>query len=329
MKTRIFLPFVCGAVAAAFVTSTSAQTILWSENFETDTTANWNVNTLGGGSDANFYFDYSSVGIPKAPHSGASDGTYGLRLRANQFGILPNAFPGGVSVSPIGQSFSGDYILRFDMWLNFNGPAPGGGTGSTQMSGAGIGTAGTSSQIAGGVVDSIFFSGDGDGGMATQDYRVYAPAAPSQYAWSSGVYAAGNNDAQVQNNRHPYYASVFAGQSAPAAQLALYPQQTGTAEDGALGWAWRDVEIAKIGNTVTWTVDGLLLATVDITTAGTLGGGNILFNQYDINATTTDAAGNDLLFGLYDNVVVYIPEPTTGALGLLGAGLLFLSRRRK
>ena len=97
------------------------------------------------------------------------------------------------------------------MWLNFNGPAPGGGTGSTQMSGAGIGTAGTSSQIAGGVVDSIFFSGDGDGGMATQDYRVYAPAAPSQYAWSSGVYAAGNNDAQVQNNRHPYYASVFAG----------------------------------------------------------------------------------------------------------------------
>ena len=95
-----------------------------------------------------------------------------------------------------------------------------------------------------------------------------------------------------------------------------------------MGWAWRDVEIAKIGNTVTWTVDGLLLATVDITTAGTLGGGNILFNQYDINATTTDAAGNDLLFGLYDNVVVYIPEPTTGALGLLGAGL-FLSRRRK
>ena len=57
MKTRMFLPFVCGAVAAAFVTSTSAQTILWSENFETDTTANWNVNTLGGGSDANVLND--------------------------------------------------------------------------------------------------------------------------------------------------------------------------------------------------------------------------------------------------------------------------------
>lgn len=329
MKTRMFLPFVCGAVAAAFVTSTSAQTILWSENFESDTIANWNVNTLGVGSDANFYFDYSSVGIPQAPNSGASDGTYGMRLRANQFGFGTATFPAGVSVSPIGQSFSGDYILRFDMWLNFIGPAPGGGTGSTQMTGAGIGTAGTSSQIAGGAVDSIFFSGDGEGGMATQDYRVYAPAASSQYAWDSGVYAAGNDSAQVQNNRHAYYSSKFAGQSAPAAQLALYPQQTGTAEDGTLGWAWRDVEIAKIGNTVTWTVDGLLLATVDITAAGTLGGNNILFNQYDVNAGTTSADGNDLLFGLFDNVVVCIPEPTTGALGLLGAGLLFLSRRRK
>ena len=79
MKTRMFLPFVCGAVAAAFVTSTSAQTILWSENFETDTTANWNVNTLGGGSDANFYLITARLEFPK-PHSGASDGTYGCAL---------------------------------------------------------------------------------------------------------------------------------------------------------------------------------------------------------------------------------------------------------
>lgn len=326
MKARAFLSFACGAVAAASITTASAQVTYWTQGFESDTTASWNVNTLNTGSDANFFFDYSTVGIPKAPNSALSDATYGMRLRANQFGSTA-VFPGGVSVSPIGQSFSGDYILRFDMWLNFNGPAPGGGSGSTQITGAGIGTAGTSSQIAGGVVDSIFFGGSGEGGT-TVDYRVYATAAQTGYGDASGVFAAGTA-AGVRNNTHPYYAG-FGGETAPAAQVALYAQQTGATAAGTLGWAWREVEIAKLGNTVTWTVDGLLIATVDATTAGTLGGGNILFNQYDINSTVSaESTSQDLLFGLFDNVVVFIPEPTTGALALLGTGLLFLIRRRK
>jgi hypothetical protein len=326
MKTSALTQLACGIVVGLVASGASAQTIFWNQSFETDTTANWTVNTLGTGSDANFFFDYSTVGIPKAPNSDPADGTFGLRLRANQFS-LGGTFPGGVSVSPTGQSFSGDYILRFDLWLNFNGPAPAGGTGSTQVGGAGIGTAGGSAQIAGGVVDSIFFGSTGEGGSSV-DYRVYAPLAQTGYGDASGVFAAGTT-AGVRNNTHAYYAG-FGGESAPAAQLALYSQQTGTTAAGTLGWAWREVEVAKLGDTVTWTVDGLLIATVDATTAGTLGGDNILFNQFDINATTTDAAGNDLLFGLYDNVVVFIPEPTTTALALLGgAGLFFLIRRRR
>lgn len=318
---------LAGAALASLLAATAlAQTTLWTQNFESDTTANWTVNTLGTGSDANFFFDYSTLGIPKAPRSGASDGTHGLRLRANQYG-LGGTFPGGVSVSPAGLSFSGDFILRFDMWLNFNGPAPGGGSGSTQVSGAGIGTAGSSAQIAGGTVDSIFFGATGEGGSSV-DYRAYAPAAQTGYGDTSGVFAAGSTTG-VRNNTHAYYAG-FGGVSAPAAQVALYPQQTGATATGALGWAWRDVEIAKLGNTVTWTVDGLLIATVDTTAAGTLGGNNILFNHYDINATTsTDTNSPALLFGLFDNVEVYIPEPNSAALVLAGlAGLLLAVRRR-
>ncbi|MDI9372590.1 MAG: PEP-CTERM sorting domain-containing protein [Verrucomicrobiota bacterium] len=327
MKTaamRIILLVALGAALSGI--SAWAQPLIWSDDFDVDHSANWSTWTLGTGSDANFFFDYSTVGIPSAPHSSGT--TMGLRLRANQYGSTAT-FPGGVSVSPIGLNLTGDYKLRFDAWLNFNGPAPGGGSGSSQITGAGIGTAGTSAQIAGGVIDSINFGTSGEGGTSA-DYRAYAPAAQASYQDNSGVYAAGTT-AGVRNNSHAYYAG-FGGASAPAAQLALYPQQTGTVAAGALGWEWRDMEITKIGNTVTWSVDNLLLATVDLTTAGTLGGGNILFNQYDINSTvSTDPNSPDLLFGLIDNVrVTMIPEPASGALALLGGlGLFAAWRRRK
>ncbi len=297
---------------------------LFSENFDVDPTANWTVNTLGSGiSDADFFFDYSTVGVPAAPNSGGT--TRGLRLRANQLATT-NTFPGGVSVSPNGQSFSGDYTLRFDMWYNFNGPAPLGGSGSTQVGGAGIGTAGTSAQIAGqGAVDSIFFGATGDGNSSA-DYRAYAPAAATSYQDTAvGVYAAGSV-AGSRNSSNAYY-SGFGGATAPAAQLALFPQQTGATGAGAQGWAWRDMQIVKSGTTVTWSIDGLLIATVDLTVAGTSGDGNILFNQFDINAgASTDPNAGALLFALIDNVVV-TPEPAT--LTFLAAGLLVLRPRRR
>jgi len=320
MKTNLrSISFVCAATLAACV-SVSGQTI-FSDNFDTDHTANWTVNTLGAGlSDADFFFDYSTVGIPPAP--GSAGTTRGLRLRANQFGGTTAAFPAGVSVSPTGQSFTGDYALSFDIWWNFNGPAPGGGNGSTQITGAGIGTAGTSAQIAGGTVDSVFFGASGEGGSSV-DYRAYAPAAQSGYTDASGVFPAG-----ARNNTSAYYAGIGGG-TPPAAQTALFPNQTGSAAAGAPGFTWRDMVIAKSGNTVTWTLDGLLIATVDLGAAGALGGANILFNQYDINQNiSTDPASPSTLFGLIDNVQVVVPEPGAATLALLG-GLVLWMRRRK
>ncbi len=315
-STSLALILALGALA-----SQANGQVLYFQNFDVDDTANWTVNKLGvGQSDANFYFDYSSAGIPSAPHS--VDGTtIGLRLRANMLGTTNN-FPGGVSVSPIGKTFAGEYQLRYDVWMNFNGPAPGGGSGSTQMTGAGIRTAGTTSQVAGGTVDSAFFGASAEGGTSS-DYRAYAPAAQSSYQDASGVYAAGS-----RNNSNPYYAG-FGGVSAPADQVALFPQQTGTTAVGAAGWAWHDSIIKFKGNTITWTLDGLLIATVDATAAGTFGGGNILFNQYDINAgASTDANAPFLLFGLIDNVrVSAVPEPGLAAFGMIGIAALLFRRR--
>src|SRR5215475_13374662 len=92
---------------------------LFTENFDVNHTASWTVNNnLQGLNAADFIFDYSSVGIPSAPHS-AGGTTLGLKLQANISGTGPvaGALP-GISVSPTGQSFTGDYTLRFDWWHN-------------------------------------------------------------------------------------------------------------------------------------------------------------------------------------------------------------------
>jgi hypothetical protein len=299
---------------------------LYSENFDVDPTANWTVN--GGPSDesANFFFDYNTVGIPSAPNSGGT--TRGLKLQAN----LSGGVFSGLSVSPTGQSFSGDYQVLFDWWSNFNGPLPAGGNGSTNLSTFGVMTAGTTAQWPGAATwDSVFFGADGDGGSGN-DYRAYSNGsggAPGAiWPETSGVYAAGNT-AGVTNNSNAYYSS-FGNNPATAAQLALYPQQTGNNAIGAAGMEWHQVEIAKTSTQVRWTVDGIVIATIPLSAAVTTGGGNIFLGHSDINAgSSNDVNDVNLLFTLIDNVQV-VPEPTALALCCLGIlGLSGLRRARK
>lgn len=53
-----------------------------------------------------------------------------------------------------------------------------------------------------------------------------------------------------------------------------------------MGMQWRDVVITRQGNTVTWHVHGLLLATVDVSPIN-FGGKYILFLHSDSNSATT------------------------------------------
>src|SRR5687767_13078920 len=124
-------------IALLFASPAAAQ--LYSQNFEIDDSTNWTLN--GGPSDeaADFFFNYASVGIPLAPYSAPSATPRGIKLQANQ----TNGIFGGMSVSPTGQNFTGDYTVSFDWWGNFNGPFPLGGSGSTQLSTYGVGTSGT------------------------------------------------------------------------------------------------------------------------------------------------------------------------------------------
>jgi hypothetical protein len=315
---RFVIPTLLAAMAALASPVLSAP--LYSNDFDSDTTGSWTA-TGSSGVDflADFYYDYSAIGVPAAP-SGSS--TRGMKLTANNSsGVF-----GGFSVSPNGESFTGNYKVTFDLWQNYVGPLGPGGSGTTQLSTYGIGTTGTTAAwLASSPQNQVIFAHTLDGGSAA-DYRAYSSAAPTSYSAGNAVYAAPGG---AINESNAYYTGAFPSVSAPAAQLALFPGQTGSTSAGEASFAWRKVEIDVRNDIAKWSIDGTLIATVDLTTV-TLGGNNIFFGHSDSNAgSSTDPNDSLLNVTLIDNVQV-IPEPSSFAIaGVAVLGLLALRRRSR
>jgi hypothetical protein len=291
---------IAGALLLSIQTA-KPQSLVYSQSFDTDDTANWLINYGLGDNIADIFFDYSTVGIPPAPNS-TGGSTRGLKLQANvnpatQAGLVAGY---GLSVSPMNFSITENFDMRFDMWLNYV-PVASGNT-ATLIGGAGFGTAGLAAQRAmpsPGIIDSIFIGASTDGNTVA-DYRVYTPNAYIGLQDNSGVYAAGSRD-----NSASYYVTNFPGGVAPPqAQTNLFTSQTPVRTPaGVVAFKWRDVSLKKVANIITYRIDGVLIATVDASTNGALGGANILFNCYDINGNASvDPLAPTLLFALFDNV---------------------------
>lgn len=301
-QSRTILRLAATLALTALAGTATAQVQIFSEDFDTDHSLDntWVTNSAGGYNPVDIYFDYSTVGIPSAPNS-TGGSTRGAKLQAN-LDPLVQVFPSGSSISPASFSTSDNFEMRWDWWLNFNGPLNAGGAGSTQLGGAGFGTAALTTQMPTSI-DSIFVACSGDGAGTTADYRVYTPAFPASLQDPSGVYAAGTVGSR--NNTHAYYQSTFTPVAAPAAQLALYPQQSGMTAGGTAGMRWNDISLKKVASIITYSINGLLIATIDISTNGTLGGANIVFGHFDINAgASTDVNAPNLAFSLVDNIRV-------------------------
>jgi hypothetical protein len=272
--------------------------ILFSDALESGTSSNlWNVNLSTNTDLVQFDYDYSVDGIPSAPGS-TNTTTKGVKLRANVAGGANR----GLSLSPKGLNATGDYRLRFDFWVNYNGDSAsgignGGGAESTMWFGGGVGTTGdhpvwdsTTS-----VRDSIWFDFDSDGSSTiSEDYEAFRG--------STSLLAGPNNVwfANSQSAASSYYAE-FGSETAPAAQLNTYPfEQAGVSLPGTLSFRWHDMLIVKQGSNVTWSVDGLPIA--NVTTNGITLSTNVHITYYD--PSTTANAYSDLSFALIDNVRV-------------------------
>jgi hypothetical protein len=272
-------------------------TLLFSDNFEVNSSSSWKVNSNSASCFVDFAWDYGvNAGIPAAPGSAT---TKGLRMRCGNTTLIRDA----VSLSPLGGNFIGNYRLKFNMWINYNGPMPDGGPGSTQNFATGVGTSGN------GVIwpdngssDGVWFAATGDGadGATGGDYNAFIGATLQND--DSGVYSAGVGAANggLRNAGHEFY-SYWGGVSAPAQQLIIAPGQTGVANTGNAGMAWHTVVVTKTNDVVTWNIDGITVATITNNVGMST---NVFVGYYDIFATGNLSDAPQMSFGLIDNLRV-------------------------
>ncbi|MDP7049343.1 MAG: Calx-beta domain-containing protein, partial [Verrucomicrobiota bacterium] len=271
--------------------------VLFEDDFNSDTSANWIV-LSGTNADENdaaydaalgdftvdFAFDYSTRGIPPAPNSGDKS-TRGVRISVNNNDDTGGSEAIGVNLFPAKQNFSGNYAMRVDMWINYNGPA-GGGTGSTEHAIFGMNQSGEqvgwSSQPTG---DGVWFGVDGEGGSSTDYYSFEADDSgtvsplPPDLAGMVG-----------KNNTHPMYQFLF---PSPAFET-----------QGAPGKNWVSVEVRQDDDILSWVMNGMVIASRPASDEffGVRTEGTVMLGYMDLfNSIANPKADN---FVVYDNIQV-------------------------
>lgn len=261
-----------------------------------DTGAGWTVNSSSADTSFQFGWDFSTLGIPLSPNGS----TTGLRMAAN---IAAPTGAESIIASPTTLSMSGAYQVRFDFWINANGPFPGGGAGSTEFIGGGVGYDINSTGL-----DGASLIATGEGG-ASSDWRLYKNAG-QQYV-ASGQYDVSSNNASGSE-----ISAAFPGLPAPALQQANFPQQTGTLQSGSAGFAWHEMVITVDSDLglANFTVDGLSIGTVNANIGNTVDTvGNVSLIYADLFSSVSDNPA--LSFGVFNNLRVLVQQPTVVTLG--------------
>ena len=186
-----------------------------------------------------------------------------------------------VNAYPKGKQFSGNYTLKCDVWINYNGSS-GGGVGSTEYALFGINHTGAQvnwreNELAG---DGIWFATTGEGGAA-RDFRSY------QHDGATSVQLM-NVDAGLigTDNLEKTFQNRF-----PAGEF-----ETG----GAIGKRWIPIEVRQKDGMITWLINGYVIASRP--NSAPASSGTIMLGCMDI--FTSIASPKEDNFVLFDNVRV-------------------------
>jgi len=317
VRARQEIGGVVGPLSATVEVAVPMCLIAFEDDFETDTSANWNVNVrdsaLLDDGTATFNWNYgANADVPPSPNGDGS--TFGLRFQAN-CGDATGAIA-AVTASPIGLSFvaSNGYRLVMDWWINPNGPFPAGGAGSTQSITMGVGYDGVTPNQGTLAGDGAWFAISGEGG-ATRDVQAFKNAG-EQFA-ESGQFAAGTSSVSGgahSTNAAPasFYVNVFGNTTTPPpaqsqAPPPTFPNQTGTLLLGSAGMDWHRADITTFGTKARWAVNGVTFVTLDTTVGTSIPlDGNISIGQMDLFASIADVPAMN--FSVVDNVLVLTPH---------------------
>ncbi len=259
--------------------------VLFSDNFDTDTTGNWTLRfgSTNGFDDYTFAFnyDYSFDSIPSAPHS-TNGTTRGLKMTVNKLDSTPLG-AAGINFYPNGQNFSGDYALRFDMYL-----IDAGGNNATEGALFGINHSGTKTnwfRLSGGgpppglTFDGLFFDVLADNQSSVNSYAL----------WSLPL--TGNNPTKQTFTSFTGLTGIF---KAPPWAVAGLPSNLIPSTNSI----WADVEASQINNVVALKVNGTQI--LSYTNTGGTTSGNIMIGYVD----PFDSVGLSSSAIIYDNVRV-------------------------
>ncbi|TAK91623.1 MAG: hypothetical protein EPO07_19715 [Verrucomicrobia bacterium] len=299
---------------------TNSFPLLFRDDFETNSSANWNVfaGYTNGVPDftVDWAFDHGAIPytfnalttlIPPAPNS--PDGSaHAVRLTVNNNDAL--AAIAAVNLYPKNFSVSNNFALKFDLWLNYVGNANGfiGGisaTGSTQHAICGINHLGTNVNWAppsAPASDGLWFAVDGEGGTSA-DYRAYEGNLAGTQIDRTSTLSASNNAATIYQNLFP--ASRFETAGSP-------------------GKRWVEVELRQTNNIVLWIMDGAVISQRTNTTSFT--NGNVMIGLMDLFNSIAYPTRDQ--FALFDNVrAENLSPPPIGfsSVTRLGDGTISLS----
>ncbi|GAB5403140.1 MAG: hypothetical protein Aurels2KO_13710 [Aureliella sp.] len=268
--------------------------------------ASADVLVLTGADTAATFVDYSnftvgstSFQIAEAPNSVGGTATRGLLLQANIAGGAGAAV--NVLLGSTPTSFSGDYRLSYDVYMNSTVSV--GGSGTTEQTLWGIGVDNNATLEAA-------INRNGGNTVGT-------------WGWLTSENGSGTEDSAINLNGTEL-ADIGDTDNAASAALfnSAFTNLYGTPNATAAG-QWISVEVESLNGNVSVKYNGVEF--FNEASAGTTG--FAMFGYEDRFGSIATPGDNS--WGLYDNIVVTaVPEPSSG-LALLSIGGFALLRRRR
>jgi hypothetical protein len=312
------------AVAAvALLTTPLWGQALFQDGFESNTSANYDLRVgYYAGTSTNDYtldwsYDYSALtynrfasqtatpetlAVPAAPNSVAGT-SKGLKITVNKNDNEPGRF--ALSLYPKTANFSGDYVLKFDAFLNHASFADS-GVGTTEYLTFGLNHSGNAvnwgvlsgaeqredfatDAVGGDGSDGVWFGFVGDDGAA-RGFQTWEGQAgqPSRYldGEAGGIPDRDGNGNPDDDGAEPYLRTQF-----PASRFEAA---------GVLGKRWVQVEVSQVGDELTWKIDGRIISRR--TNSSPWKSGRVMIGYMDPFAGVSEVKGENWL--LIDNVRV-------------------------